>query len=82
MSPAVDPEDVAKPDRKLREGCGKVELRETVLLRGLIALLFVQRHRRIVAGQLAEIRPERPGDVLRDLAVDIELGHVAGLGIA
>jgi len=73
---------MAERDRQLREGRGKIELRVTVLFRGLIALLLVERNRWIVAGQFAEIGPERPGDVLRDLAADIELRHGPGLGIA
>ncbi len=52
----LDPEDVAKADGELGERGGEIELRETVLLGGLVALLLVERHRGIHA----------PGEAHRD----------------
>jgi hypothetical protein len=82
MSPFSTLKIVAEADGELGEGLGEVELRVAVLLARLVALLLVERHGRIVAGQFAEIGLQRPDDVLGDVVADIHLRQLAGFRIA
>ncbi len=78
----LGPEDVAKADRKLREDRREVELRVAVLLARLAVLLLVERQRVVIAGQLAKIGPQRRGDLLGNLVLDVQFGGEAGARIA